>query len=49
MAALKSVFLAGTNDWDLQLSQAGMKMVAGNRYRVSFKAWAEGERTLTVE
>ncbi len=43
-----SITSAGDNDWDLQLSQAGMKMVAGNRYRISFKAWAESERTITL-
>lgn len=43
-----SISSAGENDWDLQLSQAGMKMVAGNRYRISLRAWAEGERTITV-
>jgi beta-glucanase (GH16 family) len=43
-----SISSAGENDWDLQLSQEGMKMVAGNRYRVSYRAWAERERTITV-
>lgn len=38
----------GLNDWDLQLSQAGMNMVAGHRYRFSFKAWAQDNRTITV-
>lgn len=43
-----SISSAGENDWDLQLSQTGMKMIAGNRYRISFSAWAESERTITV-
>jgi len=43
-----SISSAGNNDWDLQLSQAGLKMVAGNRYRICFRAWAESERTITV-
>lgn len=43
-----SISSAGDNDWDLQLSQAGMKMIAGNRYRISFRVWAQTERTITV-
>ncbi|MBN1601095.1 MAG: family 16 glycosylhydrolase [Chitinispirillaceae bacterium] len=43
-----SITEAGSNDWDLQLSQAGMKMIAGNKYHISFKAWAQASRTIVV-
>lgn len=43
-----SITEPGSNDWDLQLSQAGIKMKTGNRYRVSFKAWAQTSRTIVV-
>jgi beta-glucanase (GH16 family) len=43
-----SITEAGSNDWDLQLSQSGMKMIAGNKYCISFKAWAQSSRTITV-
>lgn len=39
---------AGNNDWDLQLSQAGMNIIAGHKYRISFNASASGERNITV-
>ncbi len=43
-----SISSAGSNDWDLQLSQSGMNMIAGNKYRISFRGWAENDRTITV-
>ncbi|NLD98714.1 MAG: family 16 glycosylhydrolase [Fibrobacter sp.] len=39
---------AGNNDWDLQLSQAGMNLVANRAYRFSFSAWAQSNRTITA-
>lgn len=39
---------AGTNDWDLQLSQDGMNLIAGHKYLMSFRSWSLNSRTITV-
>ncbi len=39
---------AGVNDWDLQLSQPGKQLIGSHKYRFSFKAWAQSNRSITA-
>ena len=43
-----SISNPGSSGWHVQLLKYGIKLEAGKKYRVRFKAYADGERSLTT-
>ena len=43
-----SISTTSGSGWHIQLLKYGIKLEAGKRYRVRFKAWADGERSITA-
>lgn len=38
----------GSNDWDVHMNNTGLQLKQGEQYTISFDAWADGQRPLTV-